>query len=293
MTLIDDHELAALEAEVARAFATGDASSLRVLGYGEISSVVAWPVAGGEVATKRLPPFRDEAQLAAYAACLDDYLAALDGAGIEPVATELQALPADAGLIAYLVQPILPADSLGPARFAAAGERDAVALFEQLLDAVFAFVADGRGLDGQLSNWVFGDRLGYLDVSTPLLRDDAGAERLDQSLFMASLPWAVRPVVRRFLLREILDKYYQPRGVILDLLGNLYKERLDALIPILLPVANARLDRPIEPAKIESYYRGDARSWALLQRLRKIDRAWQRHIRRRPYPFLLPGPITR
>ncbi len=292
MTLIDDHELAALEAEVARAFATGDASNLRVLGYGEISSVVAWPVAGGEVATKRLPPFRDEEQLAAYAACLDDYLAALDGAGIEPVATELQTLAVNGGLVAYLVQPILPADSLGPARFAAAGEAEAVALFEQLLDAVIAFVADGRGLDGQLSNWVFGDRLGYLDVLTPLLRDD-GNERLDPSLFMASLPWAVRPVVRRFLLQEILDKYYQPRGVILDLLGNLYKERLDALIPVLLPVANARLDRPLEPAEIEGYYRGDARSWALLQRLRKLDRAWQRHIRRRPYPFLLPGPITR
>lgn len=293
MTLIDDQELAALETEVARAFATGDASSLRVLGYGEISSVIAWPVAGGEVATKRLPPFRDDEQLVAYAACLDDYLAALAGAGIEPVTTELQTLGVNGSLIAYLVQPILPPDSLGPVRFAAAGEAEAVALFEQLLDAITTFVTEGRGLDGQLSNWVFGDQLGYLDVSTPLLRDDGGTERLDESLFMASLPWAVRPVVRRFLLQEILDKYYQPRGVVLDLLGNLYKERLDPLIPALLPRANARLSEPIEPREIERYYRGDARSWALLQRLRKLDRAWQRHVRRRAYPFLLPGPITR
>jgi len=293
VSLVSDDELAALEAEVVRAFATGDAGGLRVLGYGEISSVIAWPTAGGEVATKRLPPFRSAEQLASYRACLDDYLVALAAAGIDPVATELRSLPDGAGLVAYLVQPILPGDALGPARLAAATEAEAVALFDQVLDAIVAFVADGRGLDGQLSNWVFGERLAYLDVSTPLLRDSDGHERLDQKLFMASLPWAVRPVVRRFLLQDILDKYYQPRGVVLDLLGNLYKERLDPLIPALLPRANARLDQPIEPREIERYYRGDARSWALLQRLRKVDRAWQRHVRRRPYPFLLPGPITR
>jgi hypothetical protein len=33
--------------------------------------------------------------------------------------------------------------------------------------------------------------------------------------------------------------------------------------------------------------------WALLQRARRVDRAWQRHVRRRPYPFLLPGPVDR
>ena len=31
----------------------------------------------------------------------------------------------------------------------------------------------------------------------------------------------------------------------------------------------------------------------LLQRLRRLDRAWQRRVRRRVYPFLLPGRIER
>ncbi len=30
-----------------------------------------------------------------------------------------------------------------------------------------------------------------------------------------------------------------------------------------------------------------------VQRLRRIDRLWQRTIRRRPYPNLLPGPVER
>jgi hypothetical protein len=33
--------------------------------------------------------------------------------------------------------------------------------------------------------------------------------------------------------------------------------------------------------------------YALIQRLRRLDRAWQRRVRRRPYPFLLPGPVAR
>jgi hypothetical protein len=33
--------------------------------------------------------------------------------------------------------------------------------------------------------------------------------------------------------------------------------------------------------------------WGLLQRLRRIDRSWQRRVRRRQYPFLLPGKVER
>jgi hypothetical protein len=33
--------------------------------------------------------------------------------------------------------------------------------------------------------------------------------------------------------------------------------------------------------------------WALLQILRRVDRSWQRGVRRRSYPFLLPGRIAR
>ena len=40
-------------------------------------------------------------------------------------------------------------------------------------------------------------------------------------------------------------------------------------------------------------YASDARLWEVLLRLRRLDRAWQRRVRRREYPFLLPGRIDR
>jgi hypothetical protein len=33
--------------------------------------------------------------------------------------------------------------------------------------------------------------------------------------------------------------------------------------------------------------------WEILLRLRRADRWWQRTVRRRGYPFLLPGPVDR
>jgi len=44
---------------------------------------------------------------------------------------------------------------------------------------------------------------------------------------------------------------------------------------------------------VRRYYRSDARLWELMLRLRRADRWWQRRIRRRTYPFLLPGHIER
>jgi len=257
--------------------------------------VLVCDTARGPVAAKRLPPFPDEAGYRAYQALVADYVAALEAKGIAAVPTELHALErAGRAPVAYHVQPLLPADRLAPRALAAAEPAAAAALFERIAERVLAFVDARHGLDGQLSNWVLdGDRLLYLDLSTPLLRDDAGADRLDTSIFMASLPWLLRPLAARFLLAGILEKYYQPRGVLLDLLGNLHKERLEHLVAPFLAIVGARVTPPLSEAEVLRYYRQDARSWALLQRLRRLDRGWQRRVRRRPYPFLLPGRIER
>jgi hypothetical protein len=287
--------LEALEALVARALETGDVSRLRVLGYGEISSVLAWSLDGREVACKRLPPFPDAAALGAYRGCVEAYLGRLEAAGIAPVETEVHAVAgADGRPVAYCVQPVLPPGSVLDERLAACDEEAALALFDRVLDRVLRCLDGSLGVDAQVSNWAATpEGLVYLDVSTPMMRDGGGRERLDPGLFLASLPWALRGLVRRLMLGAILDKYYSPRGAIVDLLGNLVKERLERLIPPFLARANRCVAPAITEAEVRAYYRDDARMWALLQTLRRADRAWQRRVRRRVYPFLLPGRIER
>lgn len=287
--------LAALEERVERALRAGGSGDLEVLGYGEISAVLALDGPSGRFACKRLPPFPGPDSLDAYRACLEAYLSALAGRGVTVAATALRHVEREDGrLAAYCVQEALPPASLLPQVLAGTGEARGRALFRRLLEAVERSVGPGLGLDGQVSNWaVAGDELVYLDVTTPLLRDGAGAERLDTGLFLASLPWALRGPVRRFLLGQILDKYYRPRGVVLDALANLVKERLERWLPALLEEANARLEPALSEEEVRGYYASDARTWVLLQRLRRLDRAWQLRVRRRPYPFLLPGRIER
>jgi hypothetical protein len=288
-------ELEALEERVGAALEHGDAAGLEVLGYGEISSVLGLRTRAGPLACKRLPVFADGASFERYAGVFFDYLDALAAAGVRPLSSDLQPVPLEGGRIAvYCVQPRVPAGCLGPSyvRGAELGARRRFA--RAVTEGVVAAVDGGLGIDAQLSNWALLDgEVRYLDVTTPLLRDAQGNERLDVGLFIASLPWILRGLVRRFLLAEILSHFYSARAALLDLAANLIKERMEDSMPLFLEAIEGAVSPPLTEREVRAYYRSDARMWALLQRLRRMDRWWQRRVRRRPYPFLLPGHIER
>jgi N-glycosylase/DNA lyase len=284
-----------LEAAVDHALATGDVSRLEVVGYGEITLVVRWTVAGRQVACKRLPGLAGDTAFSAYRSCVTSYVARLAERGVVVPETAVEAVPRrDGSVTAYCVQPVLPAPSLLPNLLQGASRDEVREVVAALVERIAGCIDARIGLDAQLSNWAWADDgLRYLDISTPFERDERGRESFDVELHLASVPWALRGGVRRFALGAILDKYYDRRGALIDLAGNLYKERLAQLVPAVLEAANRLVEPPITAAEAERYYRDDARMWELLQRLRRADRWWQRTVRRRPYPFLLPGRIER
>jgi hypothetical protein len=288
-------ELGELEAAVRHALVTHDDSALGVVGYGEITTVVEWTAVGGPVACKRLPGLSDAAAFEAYKDGVERYIAQLATTGVEVPETVVQHVTAADGTVtAYCVQAVLPPSSLVPCVMHERGQDEAVGIFGQIVARAEATVTDRVGLDAQLSNWAWHeDRLRYFDISTPFLRDEHGREAFDVELHIASVPWALRGLVRAFFLDTILDKFYTVRGGLMDLLGNMIKERLHELLPAFVEVANRVVSPPFKVAEIEKYYRGDARLWALLQALRRADRWWQNNVRHRPYPFLLPKDLPR
>ena len=288
-------DLGKLEAAVDRALATGDASHLEVVGYGEITLVVRWTVDGRQVACKRLPGLAGDAAFSAYRSCVTSYIARLAERGVVVPETTVEAVPRRDGTVtAYCVQAVLATTSLLPRHLQGAGRGEVREVAAALVERIAGCIDSRLGLDAQLSNWAWTDGgLRYLDISTPFERDDRGRESFDVELHLASVPWALRGAVRRFALGAILDKYYDRRGALLDLAGNLHKERLAQLLPDVLEAANRVVEPPITAEEAERYYRDDARMWELLQRLRRADRWWQRTVRRRRYPFLLPGSIER
>lgn len=290
----DAAELEDLEARVTRALVSDEAAQPEVLGYGEVSCILALRSRAGALACKRLPPFPSQRAFDAYRACFEAQLASLAGVGIPVLASEVRLVRSELGFVGYCLQPRLDADALLPAVLRNADAPAGRAALATVLGHVADYVSPTRGLDAQLSNWALLDgELVYLDVTTPLLRDARGRERLDVGVFLASLPWALRGLVRRFLLRDVLAGYYAPERVALDLLGNTIKEGLADHLADWLPLAAERLGLTLTEAEVRRHYRSDARLWSLLQRLRRIDRAWQRSVRRRPYLFLLPGTVER
>ena len=294
MSDLGDDELRALDSLVDEALKSGREELLPTLGYGEISLVLGWPREAPRYACKRMPAFPSRAAFESYARTLGDYVAALEAAGMDVVPTEMRGVDqAGGGVVGYVVQPILAADTLAPPILHAADPGDGHPLVEAIVAAAAGTVSPRIGLDAQLSNWTWDDgRLTYLDVSTPMLWDEAGVSRLDLEPLAQAYPAILRPLLRRFVAPRILDGYRDLRGVYLDLCGNLLKEGLDPWLGAFLTEIAPRLTQPLTAEDVHRYYRSDARLWAVLLRLRRLDRAWRLRTGR-TYPFLLPGPIER
>jgi hypothetical protein len=287
--VITDAELAELERDVQTALRSGDPGGLHLLGEGEISLVLA---GGGDPtwACKRLPPFAASESAAAYTSMIERYIAELTDRGIRVLDTSVRRLDGpEGGVVLYCVQPVLSPEHLAVGIAA----RDATAGLE-MLDSIVGTVLDSvdhsLGLDAQLSNWAMVEgRLVYLDITTPLLRRPDGTSMLDTDVFLASLPWALRGIVRRWFVPSIIERYHDPRTVVLDLAANLLKDDLDALVPRLVELTAGRVEPPLSVDEVRRDRRSDEATWTALQATRRVDRAWQRRIRRRPYPFLLPN----
>jgi hypothetical protein len=281
-----------LDRAVEAAIRVGDARGLRVLGYGELTLVVGWPAAQPSLAVKRLPVFGDRAQLERYEVLLREYVAELERRGVAVLPTDVRWASGGGKLHAYLVQPLVRREALLD-RVLARAEGDRAASWLAAVASHVAAVVDARvGLDAQVANWaVDGDRVACFDVSTPLLRDDRLRARLDLDLFLSVYPWALRGALAR-IADSVMAQYHDPRTVLVDVASNLVKERLERCLPVFLEAANAHVHPSIEEAEVRRYFTRDRRLWLTMQRLRRADRAWQRRVRHRPYPFLLAPPYA-
>jgi hypothetical protein len=310
-----------------------------VVGYGEVSTVLRLAALPGYVC-KRMAGFRDGDAAEHYLAVVACYLDVLRAHGIEPVETRpvALALPRRRPVV-YLVQPALDSRGFASEILRAGDDARLLACLNRVLAHVRTLIvanrrsADGRMLtvDAQLSNWHFADadmadrshperrhaqpasedtvdavrrqagtpRL--VDVGTPFMRLH-GVDEIGVELFLAPVPPPFRSFSRwQRDVERYIDDYFDPRTLLLDLLGNFHKEGRPDRIPLArahvnrwLAADGAELAIPaLAAAEVDRYYRRDARKLELFLRLRRLDRWVRTRVLRQRYDFILPGPIQR
>lgn len=306
--LVDENLLAQFETGLNPQNLKDSVIPATIIGYGEISAI--FQMAGHpDVAFKRLPLFSNRAAAEKYVQQYNEYCRLLceAGLGLPDHQTCIVQSP-DRPAAVYIAQSKLPLERFGHQLIHALDEQDIQSLLENIaaeMNKVWKFNQSARpalelALDGQLSNWVWlnnTDRASmvFIDTSTPLFRKK-GVEQLDPELFLKSAPAFLRWVLRLFFLDGVINRYYDPRLVCMDLVANLYKEQQSALIPPAVKIINAILPddrKPLTEQEVASYYRQDMLIWTLFLAFRRLDRWMTTKLFGRRYEFILPGKIKR
>jgi hypothetical protein len=293
----------------------------KVLGYGEISTVFEIEGRGMEgYAFKRLPIFQTQDEVNSYRSTYLEYNRLLEEeVGIALPAYGCVDFVSDSGRpVFFIVQEKLSAQSLGNRAIHELRSGDAINMVVAILREMKKMWEYNAGqdeveiaVDGQVSNWciagydprnpsVSGDGFLYVDTSTPLFRI-RGVEQINPELFLRSAPSFAASILKRLFLADVVNRYYDPRRVVIDLIANFNKEQKPELIPDLIDAANrffvadaAFLSlEPISEKDVRSYYREDALIWVLYLNARRIDRFLRTRLLRCEYPYILPGKIKR
>ena len=242
------------------------------------------------------------------------YIRRLHDVGVHVVATAAVPIAVEGRApVVYLLQPRLDGAGLGNAILRSADDRTLCARLDAVLGDCRRVLLANRApvddrtatVDGQLSNWHFDRDLAspplLIDVGTPFMRRH-GAYEIDIGLFLAPAPPVVRQLFRRLRIVETyLDTFFDPRLLLVDLLGNFHKEgrpdRIDAAVAhVNTWLQSTGSDLGVEPiarAEVDRYYSKDAKLLEFYLKVRRLDRFVRTRIFRRVYPFVLPGPIRR
>ncbi len=285
-------QLQLLESQVSYALETRDMSALKVIGFGEVSIALGWPVDSPQFVCKRTPP-ATQTQINNYAALIDTYIAGLAAIDIKCVDTTTLAVDSNDVLLGYIVQPFQPAELLADNVMRATEPSPDHPLLQELC-GVLNKITPRLSVDCQFSNWTWdGTKLQLLDIGSPFLWDEEGNLDLEIAPFMAMFPWPIRSVVHKEM-QTIAARWKEPRAVAVDVAASLYRIELENWMDAVLEAFNSKVvpDNPITATEARAIYDEDLKTWPRLKQMQRVQRAWQTKVRRKPYEFFIQNSYT-
>lgn len=277
-----------------------------ILGYGEISVVISIKSLEDFV-LKRLPIFKTYDECLYYKKIFDEYAEILKNkVGIS--------IPEQFGIalnlkspVFYSVQKKLPKDWLCQFVFNSLenpsdvqnlvsriiAEIKKLCSFNSLKDHSFKI-----GIDGQLSNWAVEGGLDkvksgeisllYIDTSTPLIKQN-GQEKLPADNFLSSTPPVLKTLIKKMFMKEVLERYYDCRSIILDFSSNLLNESNRENIKIALDLISRQEGITLDD--IISYHKRDYIIWKTFWISRRLHRFIITKFGKE-YKFLIPPKVS-
>jgi len=279
-----------------------------IIGFGEISAIFKIQALSDWI-FKRLPLFKNTAGAKSYEQMYHQYCRFLTLAGLTlPDHDTYITATAGRPVSLYIAQKEFSGRSFCHRLIHTLNHESSLMMIEQVVREI-ARVWDYNqqagqtvelAIDGQLSNWVFleestGNKLLYIDTSTPLYRIN-GIEQQDPELMLQSAPGFLRWIIRWLFLDDVLNRYYDPRLVYIDLAANLYKEQKPELVSPVIEIINRFLPGNgslITREEVDKYYREDKIIWTVFLSFRKLDRFITTALLGKRYEFILPGKIIR
>lgn len=307
--------LTAFEKQLNPADPTAGSFGVDIIGYGEVSAVLALADLPDRV-LKRTSGFPSREAAQAYAEVVERYISILRDQGIPVVSTDLvEVEPSPGRHVVYLNQPRLEAQRLGHAIL----KHGTTSHLNRLVECVLEYVrhvllqnryrTDGRlvAIDAQLSNWYWPDEPGHehgpvlIDVGTPFMRLNGRLE-IGEDVFLYSYPAPLRWWLhRQHAVERYVSDYFHFGRTVIDFIGNFFKEGAPDKIPAAVAFVNDWIQRQpdkedlgeIEEAAVRAYYAKDAATLELSLRARRLARLITTRLLRRSYDFILPGHIER
>ena len=278
-----------------------------IIGYGEISAIFKLG-SDPSVAYKRMPLFKNQSDAETYEALYHEYCDLIHSTGIRlpETGTTIVNVPGRPVTL-YIAQQMMPAERFCHQLIHTQDEAANIKMVQNIVNAmrnVWRFKQKQErvseiALDSQLSNWVAlpddKNTLVFIDTSTPMIKLD-GEHRIDANVLLDTMPGSLKWFIKKKTVREVLDRYYDPRLNMIDLIANLFKEQRPDLVPVFISAINEILPTGIDPITkkcVTKYYKEDKAIWALFLRLRKLDRWVKSTVLRKRYDYILPGPIKR
>lgn len=284
--------------------------NLKVLGFGEISTVVEVQDKENKLKNnfvyKKLPAFNNNQDVKQYQKVFCGYLELLKNLEFNLPEQELKTVK-NKNFIVFVKQKKLNPENIGNKLIHKLPKNKCLSFIEEVFTwslKIYNFNNNQKkfkiGIDGQISNWALeNNKIFYLDVTSPLYRIN-NVEQINTEIFLKSAPLPLRILIRKFFLQDVLDRYYDIRLIITDLIANFFKEEKQELIKPTIKLANHFIDnninknfKKITSKEVKDYYKLDAFIWKFFQFSRKLDKIITTKLLKKQYDILLPEKIKR